>query len=967
MSASDSFKLIREERINEINTLVRLYQHIQTGAEVLSLENDDENKVFGITFRTPPPDSTGAPHIMEHSVLCGSRKYPVKEPFVELMKGSLNTFLNAFTFPDKTCYPVASQNLQDFYNLVDVYLDAVFFPRLSPYTLMQEGWHYELENAQSDLEYKGVVFNEMKGAYSTPDSVLDEQIMFSLFPETCYRNDYGGDPAKIPDLTYDQFISFHDTYYHPSNARIFFYGDDDPEMRLVILEEYLSLFESMPVPSQIELQPAFPAPRRVDVPYEISEDQPDAKAFITLNWLLPETGDPELALGLAILEQVLIGTPASQLRKALIDSNLGEDLTGRGLETGSRQMFFSTGLKGVALEKADEVEGLILNTLSSMATNGVDRENIAAAMNTIEFRLRENNTGAFPRGLSLMLRSLEFWLYDKDPLAPLAFDIPLNALKRRIQAGEPYFEQLIQTLLVNNSHRSTVFLFPDPDLAKRREAAEHEKLELARKNMTEAEMNKVLEDCQTLKLRQETPDSPEALSSIPTLERSDLSPTTRHIPIEVLSAGQQKIIYHDLFTNGILYMDLGFNLRALPQGWIPYIPLFSRGLTETGTREESFVQLLQRIGRTTGGIRSSTLTSAVRGKKESVVWLFLRGKVMASRATDLLSIYHDVLTSARLDDQDRFRQMALEEKARLEAGIANAGHMVVNTRIRSRFSEAEWAAEQMGGISYLFFLRDLIQQIDGNWAAVQKTFEAIRDTLLTGPNSVVNITLDQKNWRGIQPAIEEFLAQLPNQHIRPPVWTLPDLPAAEGLTIPAQVNFVGKGANLYQHGYELTGSAFVVTHHLNGTWIWDKIRAQGGAYGGFAVFDNQSGAYTFLSYRDPNLVQSLEAYDATSQYLQNLELSDEELTKAIIGTIGDLDAYQLPDAKGYTSLRYYLVGLTDEERQQLRDEVLGTTQEDFHNFSSVVDLVKQHGAITVLGGNEAIQSAGLFSDIKKVL
>jgi presequence protease len=967
MSDQDSFELIREERIEELNTMARLYRHIQTGAELLSLENNDENKVFGITFRTPPADSTGLPHIMEHSVLCGSRKYPVKEPFVELMKGSLNTFLNAMTFPDKTCYPVASQNLQDFYNLLDVYMDAVLFPRLSPYTLMQEGWHYELDDPTSPLQYKGVVFNEMKGAYSTPDSVLDEHSMFSLFPENAYHNDSGGNPALIPNLTFEQFQAFHETYYHPSNARIFFYGDDDPAMRLVLMDEYLHLFDPIPLKSQVELQSPFAEPRQVKIPYEISEDQQDPKSYITLNWLLPETGDPELALGLAVLEQILIGTPAAQLRKALIDSGMGEDITGRGLETGSRQMFFSTGLKGVEQEKVAQVEKLILDTLTNLAINGVDPENIAAAMNTIEFRLRENNTGAYPRGLILMLRSLEFWLYDKDPLAPLSFEEPLKAIKARIQSGDPYFEHLIEAYLVNNTHRTSVILTPDPDLGTKREAAERERLDRERQGMDDLMVQQVLENCQTLKERQETADTPEMLSTIPMLDREDLDQEIRRIPIEVLPAQQGKILYHDLFTNGILYLDLGFNLHALPQEWIPYIPLFSRALTETGTTKESFVQLLQRIGRSTGGIRPSTLTSARRVSNDSVTWLFLRGKAMVPQTADLLAILSDVLSQARLEDQDRFRQMALEEKARLESRLANAGHIMVNTRLRARFDEADWASEQMGGISYLFFLRSLIQQIDSDWPAVQNTLMSIRETLLTGPNSITNITVDSGNWQIVKPQINNFLASLPTGTPGLQAWSPADLPDAEGLTIPAQVNFVGKGTNLYQHGYTLNGSAFVITNHLNGTWIWDKIRVQGGAYGGFAVFDNQSGVYTYLSYRDPNLVQTLEMYDATSQYLSTLELSDEELTKAIIGTIGDLDAYQLPDAKGFTSMRYHLLDLTDDERQRLRNEVLATSQEDFRKFASTVDLVKKHGVITVLGENEAVQSAGLFKDIKKVL
>lgn len=967
MDRLHGFELLREQHISELNTRARLYRHLKTGAELLSLENDDENKVFGITFRTPPDDSTGIAHIMEHSVLCGSRKYPVKEPFVELMKGSLNTYLNAMTFPDKTCYPVASQNLQDFYNLIDVYMDAVLYPLLSPFTLDQEGWHYELDSMEDPLTYKGVVFNEMKGAYSQPESVLNEHIQQSLFPDTPYHYDSGGDPTVIPNLTYEKFKNFHDIYYHPSNARIYFYGDDDPEQRLKLMDEYLRDFDPIPVKSQLPLQSVFREPLRVEAPYAVDENQQDAKAFVTVNWLLPEVGDSELTYGLIILEQALIGTPASQLRKALIDSGLGEDLTGAGLETGLQQMFFSVGLKGVELENVDRVEQLIRGELMRLSSEGIDQDNIAAAINTIEFRLRENNTGSFPRGLLLMLRSLENWLYEKDPLGPLSFEAPLQAIKDRVAAGERYFERLIEAHLVNNSHCTTVILKPDPELAKRQQAEEQDRLQKVRASMSETELQVIVENTRNLKRRQEAPDSPAALETIPMLKREDLDPAIRRIPIEVLETGQSKVLFHDLFTNGILYMDLGFDLHVLPQEWMAYIPLFGRALLETGTQSESFVELLQRIGQKTGGIRPSTLTSEVKGTGKGVAWLFLRSKAMAGQTGDLLSILRDVLTGAKLEDRDRFRQMAYEEKASMESRLVPAGHAIVNSRLKAAFNEADWAAEQMGGISYLFFLRELIDRIEQDWPTVLKTLEAIRDRIFSQPNTLCNVTIDAANWQKLQPQIQDFLSSLPNQPVQRVDWNLPSQPESEGLTIPAQVNYVGKGADLYELGYKLNGSAFVISNYLRGTWLWDKIRVQGGAYGGFVTFDNQSGVFNFLSYRDPNLVQTLKAYEGTAAYLQNLDLSDSELTKAIIGTIGDLDAYQLPDAKGFTSMRFYLLGLTDEERQKLRNEVLSTTPEDFHNFGKVLEKVNQNGRVVVLGSSEAVESAGLLKDIRKVL
>ncbi|TEU10373.1 MAG: peptidase M16, partial [Anaerolineales bacterium] len=664
MTNFHSLELLREQNIAELNTKAQLFRHVTTGAELLSLENDDENKVFGITFRTPPPDSTGVAHILEHSVLCGSRKYPVKEPYVELLKGSLKTFLNAFTYPDKTCYPIASQNLQDFYNLINVYLDAVFYPRITPHIFQQEGWHYELENPDDPIIFKGVVFNEMKGAYSSPDRVLAEYSQYSLFPDTTYGLESGGHPRHIPDLTYEQFKAFHQTYYHPSNARIFFYGDDHSDERLRSVNDYLKNFEPLAVDSAVHLQPRFDQPKRLTRSYAVSQDADiHKKGMVTVNWLLSETTDPETNLALHVLEHILIGTPASPLRKALIDSGLGEDLAGVGLEDELRQMFFSTGLKGIDAKDADRIEALALQTLTTLTQEGIDPHTLEAALNTIEFRLRENNTGNFPRGLLLMLRSLTTWLYDGDPLALPAFEAPLAAIKTHLATDETYFEDMVCQYLLQNPHRTTLILQPDPDLSGREEAAEKERLAQARAIMSRADLRAVIANTRQLKKMQETPDPPEALATIPRLRLSDLDKKNKIIPLELLERNGTQILYHDLFSNGIAYLDVGFNLHTLPQEYLPYVPLFGRALLEIGTEQEDFVTLSQRIGRKTGGIRPESFTSVIRETKEGVVWLFLRSKAIPAQADDLLAILRDVLLTVRLDNQERFRQMVLEEKA----------------------------------------------------------------------------------------------------------------------------------------------------------------------------------------------------------------------------------------------------------------------------------------------------------------
>ena len=979
MPNRNGFELLVEKMIPDINTKARYFRHHKTGAEVLSLENDDENKTFGITFRTPPTDSTGLPHIMEHSVLCGSRKYPLKEPFVELLKGSLKTFLNAFTYPDKTCYPVASQNKQDFYNLVDVYLDAVFHPRLSPQILAQEGWHYELENPDDPLVYKGVVFNEMKGAYSSPENVLGRYIQQSLFPDNAnYSVDSGGDPKEIPNLTFEQFQKFHQTYYHPSNARIFFYGDDDPDERLRLLTTYLDEFQRLEVNSKISLQPLSNQPQRLRYTYAVDEADGESgnKGYLTVNWLMPDIPELEQRLSLQILSYILVGTSASPLRKALIDSGLGEDVTGGGMAGHLRQMFFSTGLKGMALQDADQVETLILGTLQSLVEEGIDPDMIEAAINTVEFQLRENNTGAFPRGLSLMLRSLGNWLYERDPLEPLALEAPLAVIKEKIAADKRFFEALVDQYLVQNKHRTVLTLVPDPEQRQRDDAAEKERLSQVRDRMNDGDLQSVIEEAQALKLRQETPDPPEALAKLPRLKLSDLDKQNKIIPISILDEGGTKTLYHDLFTNGIVYLDVGFNMHTLPADLLPYFPLFSNALLRVGTESEDFVKLSQRIGRKTGGIWTSSLTSSLRAGEGSAAWFLLRGKSTIDQTSDLLAIMQDVLLTVKLDNPERIKQLILESKARQETGLVPGGHSVVDTRLRARFNEADWLDEQLGGISQLFFTRHLVEQIDKDWPALLAKLEAIRELLLNRQAMFYNVTLDESNWRQFQPKLTEFTASLPGAMATAAAtlqdWSPDALPEFEGLTIPAQVNYVGKGANLYDLGYQLHGSISVITNFLRTSWLWERVRVQGGAYGGFCLFDQESGVLTYLSYRDPNLLSTLENYDQTSDFLRTLDLSQDEVTKNVIGAVGRLDGYQLPDAKGYSSMVRHLIGITDERRQQHRDEILATTAADFKAFVEVLEAVSQQGQVVVMGSHEAIEAAnnergGNWLKIQKVL
>ena len=970
MTITHGFELLREETIQELNTVARIYRHVISGAEVLSTSNDDENKVFGITFRTPPPDSTGVAHIMEHSVLGGSRKYQVKEPFVELLKGSLNTFLNAFTSSDWTTYPVASTNLQDFYNLIDVYQDAVFNPLITPHHLDQEGWHYELEKEDGTLTYKGVVFNEMKGAYSSPDDIFRRYNQHSLFEDHIYGLDSGGDPREIPNLTYEQFKRFHQIYYHPSNSRVFFYGNDDPEERLRLLDGYLKEHQLKEVDSAIPLAPRYKKPKYFTHSYYVDGDSTGGgKGRLQVNWLLPENSDPTLTMALSILSFALVSTPASPLRKALIDSNLGDDLTGGGLSNSLRELTFGVGLKGIDVEDAGKVESLILETLDQLANDGLEQDMVEAAVNSIEFQLRENNTGRYPRGLSLMLRAMATWLYDDDPLSMLAYEAPLAAVKQHLIDDPSYFQEMIKSHFLDNPHRTVVKLVPDPDLGRRLEEEESARLEEAKSTMGEVELQAIIENAKALKLRQETPDSAEALATIPTLTLADLDKKNREIPIDVDKLNGARVLFHDLFTNGIVYLDAGFDLHALAPELLPYVNLFGSCLTKMGTKEQHYVKLIQRISQKTGGIWHTTFTSTTSDGQGAAAWLFLRGKSTVDQAQELLDIFQDILLTAKLDDKDRFRQIVLEAKAGEEAGLVHMGHIIVGNRLASQLNEADWAAEQMDGISYLYFLNQLVSEIESDWPAVLQKLEMIRQALVSRQAMLLNVTLDADSYATFRPKLEDFVGSMPLETRSPSSWSPVLHPVNEGLTIPARVNYVAKGANLYDLGYQLDGSIAAITKYLRTTWLWEKVRVQGGAYGGSCRFDRYSGVFSYLSYRDPNLMATLNNYDQTAGFLRDLNLSNDELVKAIIGAIGDLDAYQLPDAKGYTSMARHLIGVTEENRQQYRDEILNTTTTDFRSFATVLDQVTKQGQVAVMGSSESINAAneGGWLEVRKVL
>lgn len=944
------FILEKETFVEELDGRARLWKHAKTGASLLSFCNSDENKVFGVSFRTPPADSTGVAHILEHSVLCGSEKYPVKEPFVELLKGSLQTFLNAFTYPDKTCYPVASANLKDFRNLTDVYLDAVFFPRITEDIFRQEGWHLEPESGNDRLIYKGVVYNEMKGAFSSPESVLSRYSLHSLFPDTVYSLESGGDPEDIPSLTYENFIAFHKTYYHPSNARFFFWGDDEENERLEQLGAVLDAFESLTPQSSIGVQKPFGEPKKASIPFAASEDE---KGMVVVNWLGPDVMDVETGLAFRMLEHILLGMPASPLRRALIESGLGEDLAGQGLETELRQLTFDVGLKGVVVEDAAKVENLILECLGGLAREGLPEAAVEAAVNSVEFALRENNSGRFPVGLSVMLRSLTTWLHDGDPLASLRFEEPLKNIKSKIAAGGRYFESLLGRWLVDNPHRVTVILTPDTGLAERQERKEREALDALSASMDASARKLVEQQAEVLEQWQATPDTPEALATIPRLKVEDLPRENSQIPTERMDSILPSWLFHPLPTGGIVYVEAGFELSAVPEYLLPLLPLFGRALLEMGTENRDFVDLNMTIARKTGGMDVDTLFLSHVVERKPVARLILSGKASPDKVADMFGLMREVLVEVSLDGKERFARMVLEEKARREHGLVPAGHMVVATRMRAALSGAGMLAEVTSGVSYLEYLRRLAERVEAEWEAVLLDLEVLRRTVLHRAGLILNITATPEQRDRIEPLCAELSEALPEQTVDgASVWqpSLADLPQNEALILPAQVNYVGKAINLFDSGYTWHGSAAVILKYLRTGYLWENVRVRGGAYGCMCGLDRMNGSFFMVSYRDPNVLPTLSVYDEAARHLATHAFSAEELNASIVGAIGELDSYLLPDAKGSAAFARILCGDTVDLRQQLREEILETTVSHCREFGQALEAYREHGRICALGG-----------------
>jgi presequence protease len=956
------FKLEKENEIKEINSTTRLFYHEKSGARLYFIENEDDNKVFSISFRTPPKDSTGVAHILEHSVLCGSRKFPLKEPFVELIKGSLNTFLNAFTFSDKTMYPVASKNDKDFLNLMDVYLDAVFYPNIYKYKeiMMQEGWHYELDSSEDEITYKGVVYNEMKGAFSSPESILFRKVQESLFPDTAYGVESGGDPSVIPELTQENFIAFHKKYYHPTNSYIFLYGNINIEEKLKFLNDnYLSDFDKIEVDSSLKVQKPFSSMKKVVSFYPIStNEKEEEKTLLSLNFSAERATNPEMYLALDILEYLLLETQSSPLKKALIDSKLGKDVF--GIYDGSiLQPVFGIVVKNTDEKKADEFKKVVYDTLENLVRVGIDKKLIEAAINIKEFELRESDSAGYPKGLVYDIKCMDSWLYDEDPDMHLSYEAVLSNIKSALKSD--YFEKLITKYILENNHSSMVIVKPQRGLEEEETEKLRKVLSSYKKGLSKAQITQIVENTKMLKLRQNEAESEETLKKIPLLSISDINKKISKIPLIVKEENNVKVLAHPMFTNKITYLNLYFDLNKIREDDIYYVGLITYILGKVNTKKYSYGELSNEININTGGIRYSTDVLSENGSDNFYPKFIVKAKALTKKLPELIGLLIEILSHSKYDDSARLKNIVSELKSRIEMAIFDKGHMVAARRLSSYFSPEGAYKEKLSGISYYKFLVELETNFDSRSQELTGKLNEVAKAVFNQSNLLIGVTSEESEYDALKSEITALCSGLDASRLTVQPFNFKENMENEGIMNSGKVQFVAKGYNLKKLGYKYDGSLLVLKTIINYDYLWNRIRVQGGAYGCFSSF-LLNGDMCFVSYRDPNLKQTLESYDDANTYLDNFNVSDREMTKYIIGTISDLDAPLTPSMKGLVSDEFYIRKITDEDLQRERDEVLATDKGKIRSESDLISKLMSKNYICVLGNEEKIKkNSDLFN------
>ena len=964
------YEILDEHRVEDVQSDGFILRHKKSGARIAILSNNDDNKVFYIGFRTPPEDETGVPHIIEHTTLCGSKKFPVKDPFIELAKGSLNTFLNAMTYPDKTVYPVASCNDQDFKNLMDVYLDAVFNPNITKYEeiFKQEGWHYELTGKDDELKINGVVYNEMKGAYSSPDEVLSSQIYRSLFPDNTYSKDSGGNPEYIPKLTYEAYLDFYHKYYHPSNSYIYLYGDMDVVERLEWLDkEYLSLYDYKKVNSEINKQPAFDEIKNVEAQYSITmDDSQENKTYLSYNRVVGDTLDEMLYQAFDVLDYALVSSPGAPVKQALIDAGIGDDVYG-SYDAGILQPVFSFVAKNANASQADEFENIIENTLKEVVKTGINKEALLAGINSSEFKFREADFGQFPKGLLFGLNCLDSWLFD-DMKPFIHLECLGTFAKLRKAVDTDYFEKLIQEYLLDNTHGSSVTVKPKRGLGNEREEALAKELSDYKASLSDEEIKKLIEDTEHLKKYQEEPSSDEDLRKLPMLTRADMKKNAMpfsNIEDELLDV---KVVRHDIESNGIDYISFLFDAGDFAQSELGYLGFFTNALGLVSTEKYSYTDLANATNIYTGGISTGTASHPDIKDRNNFVFKFeVKLKVLEKNLDKALELMEQMLLSSDFTDTKRLGELVAQIKARLQANLSSSGHLVAAMRSMSSFSRYALYQDELKGIAFYRSICRIEKELSESPKNVSDKLAAIAKKLFARNRMFISFTGNNEAYGNAKPSLEKVIAGFNKMSAVGNQAEVHFNTAKEAFIDASQIQYVAKTGDFICEGYEYTGALRLLRIILSYDYLWINVRVKGGAYGCMNTF-LRSGESYFVSYRDPNLSDTLDVYDRIPEYIKSFSPDERDMTKYIIGTFSALDTPMNPEAKGSRSLSAYLEGITYEQIQKERNEILNAQPEDIRRLADLVKAVLKKDSICVIGNENMIkESAGLFENVEKLI
>lgn len=966
----NAYEVLKEEELQDIHSKGWLLRHKKTGARVMLIENSDENKVFNIAFRTPPKNSTGVAHILEHSVLCGSREFPLKDPFVELVKGSLNTFLNAMTYPDKTCYPVASCNDRDFQNLMHVYLDAVFYPNIykKEEIFRQEGWNYHLEKKEGPLKYNGVVYNEMKGAFSSPDDVLEREIMNSLFPDTTYGCESGGDPVNIPDLSYEEFLDFHRQYYHPSNSFIYLYGNMDMEEKLEFIDShYLSAFDSLAIDSQIRDQEAFAQVKDIQKSYPVSEDEGEEdNTYLSYNMVVGEAADINLSLAFEVLDYALLSAPGAPLKQALLDAKIGKDIYG-SFEDGIKQTYFSIVAKGANLSRKEEFIKVIRDTLTKIAEDGIDKKAVTAGINYYEFRFREADFSSYPKGLMYGLDILSSWLYDDTkPFCEVQLLEGFEFLKKALEEG--YFEDLIRKYLLDNTHGAILSLVPEKGLAAKRDKELEEKLENYRKSLSDEELTRMVENTKALEAYQEAEETPEALTCIPMLSREDIKKEITGLTNEEHYVDDSLFLYHDVCTNGIGYADLLFEIHDFDVNTVHYLGFLKSVLGAVDTENYSYGELFNEVNARTGGISYGIEVFDDAQDTDAFRAMFaVRGKALYPEMDFMFSMIREVLTTSKLTDTKRLYEIIARVKSRAQASLASAGHSTAVLRGASYASPMAAFQDEMAGIGYYQFIEKLEKDFDSCKDEIVKNLRKVMEEVLRPENFCVSYTGERESLDVVKAQAAGIKKVLFNGQKPESVKQAPCIKKNEAFKTSGQVQYVAQNGNFRKKGLEYTGALEILKVILSYDYLWINLRVKGGAYGCMSGF-KRNGESFLVSYRDPHLKRTLEVYQGVPDYIRAFEADEREMTKYIIGTISNKDVPRTPQMQGSISKTAYFSNVTEDMLQKERNQILGAQKEDIQKLAALVEAVLSDDQICVVGSETAIEKAeDVFMEVKPLI